>query len=929
LELEPNAAASLDYQAGSAGWWFGLGGSSYSGSVAQAARVDLTFASPVSQIRISGSAWLYGVRVVSSPAGTKPSDLVKQTVVLHSVTYQATNPPPAPPFLGTTHLQTAPVAGDPNLTTQDPPRSIGFRMFWLPPSVSGPVPWPPDIPSFPPFDEMGFNLERRRVDTGGSFEDIDGSRPPTLLFGNRGSKPDTPQLYPGIDILGVFPESPQPVPPISPLMQIDDVLVNPNVNKAPFGSLHQYRMFSVDAIGRRSAIPTIGSIVRLEKHTPPPVPVGPTTAVPANSLAQAGVRARVLLARDPDLTADDIMLLRTNKNAIVLEWGWTAVERDKDSTTREFRVYFQPQPADLVQGQFTGTATRTGTLFTMTAQVNHDLGADAMKGFYVLAGGYPFQVATHPAATAGVPFTVSLLASLIDPGQVPAAGDFDFHPMLDGSELRPASWAERTAVVPITAAENYQYVFRDRLTIDTAHPSVYVWVGVSAADDQTYVADEIPSASANGGRGGNESSVAAASAQARYRGRPVFTVPPPLPNVPEEVTDEPVNETVGVSLDLPVLLPVVNIPPGHRIVLERVCIDALIPLLGQGPGGTIGVLLPDGSTSSYTLANPGDQSAFLAEIAAAVPGAIEGRFLVDFYLRYASPLETLWQRAFPQPVDFGALEDTLPDKAARYLHRIRLVDPVGNISTGWALLPQIVRVVSLRVPTPPKYQLSPAVPTVPGSDVGDRLVIDAQVYDAFDLKWVLVFTLAVDITTPLDPHLLSHAQLLRLPNRRDLYPNQGIALRLRDGTLLAPSTAVDIGTGTSQIPNRLLKIPIQPGYGKQVATWVTAVTRDGIPSRYVGARVLATAPPPLVVPVMVVHTVATSDQATWGALPAGSEAILQRTVDGGTTWQPASPWLPETSLSFAAPAPGGARLYRLVLRSPMGRSAVGTTVAPS
>ena len=97
-------------------------------------------------------------------------------------------------------------------------------------------------------------------------------------------------------------------------------------------------------------------------------------------------------------------------------------------------------------------------------------------------------------------------------------------------------------MVPITAAEAYQFVFRDRLTLDADRPRVRVWVGVSAADAQPYVDDSLPPATNNGGRSGNESAIVAAEATARYLGRPEFTVPPPLSVVPEQVTDEPAGQ---------------------------------------------------------------------------------------------------------------------------------------------------------------------------------------------------------------------------------------------------------------------------------------------------------------------------------------------------------------------------------------------------
>ena len=99
------------------------------------------------------------------------------------------------------------------------------------------------------------------------------------------------------------------------------------------------------------------------------------------------------------------------------------------------------------------------------------------------------------------------------------------------------------------------------LVLDADHPRVRVWVGVSAADDQPYVDDALPASAPNGGRPGNESAIAAVDTTARYHGRPDLTVPPPLPDVPELVTDEPAGETVTVRVDLPTLLADVTVLP--------------------------------------------------------------------------------------------------------------------------------------------------------------------------------------------------------------------------------------------------------------------------------------------------------------------------------------------------------------------------------
>lgn len=921
LEFEPAAAHSLKYHCTTSDYFLGLTGSAFDGSVPRQARVTIDFPEPIDTLTLIGHAFLYGVRVSTSPPGADPDEVVTRSAVLYRVRYEPTPEPAPPPFLGTVNLQQPILAADPAVTVQDPPRSMGFRLFWLPPPPAGPgtlTGWPPDLGAFPPFDVLGFHLERRRVDTGDPFDEVDGEKPHGLFLGNRGSRDEPPALTPGIDLLAAFPEGSPPTPPVSLLMHVDDVLLSAAKPGPPPGSLHQYRIFSVDAIGRRSATATTGSVVRLEKRIAPPQPPGPTTPPPVGSVTPTGVRARVLQQSDPELTAADRALLGASTNAIVLEWGWGTQERAKDPLAREFRVYWQPVPPDRVEGALTGTATPIGSEWHIAASLNQAVAADAMRGRTITSGGRAFRVAGHGA---GQSVTLRLAPSAVDPLAAPGTGAIVFHPVLRGDELRPGAWPERAAVVPITAGENYQYVFRDRLTLDAAHPSARVWVGVSAADDQGYVNDEVPSGRPNGGRPGNESSIAAATAQARYIGRPTFSVPPPLADVPEQVTDEPALGAVPASLNLPALLPAVSIPAGHGVMLERLPANELANLIAAGADNRIGVTLPDGVTDSYTLSNPADQAAFLAQIRSGAPGRIEGRFLMDLLIRYTAQTASLWQPALPDPAPWGNVTDTLPDAAERYFYRVRLADAARHVSQNGAIVPLIVRVASLRVPAAPEIEV------LPSDD--DTLGVSARVRDAFDLAWLVVFNLAIDAGAPLDERFLEKAQLLRLPNRRTLYPNDGLRLRLGDGTLLAPAASQAVSGGTLQPPDRLVDVTLAPGFNKRVGVWAVTMTRDGIPSRLTGPRTATTGPTPLVVPTLTVTAAGGLDQATWGAVTVPAQVAVERSSDDGVTWTRVSPWLPETAIGYDVPALPGTRQYRLVLRGGQGSRAIGPAVTPA
>ncbi len=101
---------------------------------------------------------------------------------------------------------------------------------------------------------------------------------------------------------------------------------------------------------------------------------------------------------------------------------------------------------------------------------------------------------------------------------------------------------------PLTDADSYSYVLYDLLSVSAESRTDEAWVGVSAADGESYIPDELPADQPNGGRPGNESSIASVTATARYRGRPEFAIPPPLGDIPEIVADEPTGRSLSVDL---------------------------------------------------------------------------------------------------------------------------------------------------------------------------------------------------------------------------------------------------------------------------------------------------------------------------------------------------------------------------------------------
>jgi hypothetical protein len=204
--------------------------------------------------------------------------------------------------------------------------------------------------------------------------------------------------------------------------------------------------------------------------------------------------------------------------------------------------------------------------------------------------------------------------------------------------------------------------------------------------------------------------------------------------------------------------------------------------------------------------------------------------------------------------------------------------------------------------------------------------VEARVLDAFDLASVVVFAWVADAGTAADTNTREPAQLLRLPNGRDLYPLDGLRLRLADGTLLAPATAMSIDNGVLEIPDRVLSATLTLGYTRRAALWAIALTRDGIPSRLAGPFVALTAEAPLAAPHVTVVTAGGVTTVTWTALPVPALLALERTLDGGVSWSQVSPWLDTGVTSYALPAASGAAGYRPSLRASRGRTATGPAV---
>lgn len=913
LEIAPETVENFKYDTSTSIFFPVLPQNIFADAVPADHRVLLIFADPIDQITFFGKAFLYGIRI--NPVGdTVDADqLVQQSFIVSRIRYESTARPAAPPFLSTQNLQQPASVGNPEAAVKNPKEDMGFRLKWLPPA-SGPnpiIPWPEDLGAFPPFDVLAFHLERRPVTGGGAFKPID--EEDTLYMGSRSGEYEIPPIAYGADVIDLFQKASLPQPPISPWMEAHDVLRSSAEKEGIPGNLYQYRIFSIDVLGRKSAVATLGSIVRLEKRLAPPQPVAPSTPVPDGVRVPSGLRAYALQASDPNISAASAALLGASSNAVVLEWGWNDEQREMDPFATEFRVYWQSIAPDRVEGQLVGAANLVGGFYQMAAQLNQSVPANTFKGRYITAGGYPFKVAGH---TAGQNINFRLEPTELRPGLAPGNASFRLSPVLDGTEQRPSRWEKRVATVPITASKNYRYIFRDQMTLDADHPFAHHWMGVSACDDQYYIPDELPGAALNGNRPGNESSIGTAQVRARYIGKPVFTVPDPLANVPEVLTKEPVSGEISLRVNLPALFAgSVTIPAGHKVIVEQLPISAIIVFLGASAGGQFQASFPGQPVSSYTLGNPGDQANFLAQIRSGEPASIEGKFLMDFFIRYRDRFSEMWVRSLPDPVPFAAQNFTFPSEPERYIFRIRLVDKAGHISDNAAILPAFVRVISLRTPKAPEFEVQ--------DSETDIITVETKHQEQFDLAHVVLFADTADIADALDRATLEKAQLLRLPNRLDLYPNDGLRLRLKGGSILAPIASADTSTGILADGTRTISFALDLDYDQRVAVWALLLSRDGIPSRVNGPLVVTTGPEPLVAPTLSSVRSGNKDVLSWTALVVPAQIVIEQSLDAGANWQRISPWIQTGQTSFEHKSANVARSYRLVLKDQRNQSLTG------
>lgn len=886
-------------------------------------RPRLQFTSPVSRVGLRGKGFLFAVRL----PGQDIDRMIPISTTLGGVRFQETARPEAPVDARIENLQSSASMS----SSQGSIRKLhplGFSVRWRQSPAAGIPFWPTELSCPTPLDATMFQIERR-TEPAGAFEPVLGGD--NTMFGSRDEPAPDRTILPGVDLMRVFPEEPEP-------QQGSDEFSYPDVFRAPVeadparrtppppGTVLRYRVRTVDVIGRPSAAWRESNAARLEKHDPPPPPAA-YDATPADvrtSPGPTGVYARVLVRGSLELTDDDAALLGDSDNAIVLRWGWRAPERAADPFARHFRVYLSPTfdtiPGEILSVSDTGL---TPGDWRVDVRVARAIAGDAAAGLFLQAG-YPFLIGEHTAGDIVQMIVRTRIPAPDGTFRRPALGPVAVPLKLAPSMTRPTSWAERfvfpsgRAQLPISDAEQYEAVIRDRLVLTADHPRDALWAGVTSADAEAYVDDTFGVPGPDGPLPGNESPVVSILCQGRRIVRPEFAPPPPAAAVPRVLTPEPAGAPVRLVLDLAPFVAGAGLATGELTQPERVPVASLYAALDVTGDQLVALVVerrdPAETDRPLTLPNVADQAAAVAAVRAGSNLALEDRLAVQLAAMHPYA-DRLFRSATSEPVAFGPFEQTLPPAEERYIYRIRRADVAGRVSAAAAVAAVIVRVPSLVPgPVPRRAPRQPA-------DAPERLRIHVPLDSS--VGHVVLFEHALAQAAPAEQARNGEAQLLRVPNRRELGAGAALRLRLPDDTVLAPSARP---LGAASGPDGWeLTVDATGAPGRDTMIWAATLTTDGMPSPLGGPWRVTLPKAPLAAPVLTMSGSGSTLDFSWIlSEPLITSVWLEAKRDG--IWERASSIRRAAETSLALPRSAEPREYRLVGAAQDGRQASSNSV---
>jgi hypothetical protein len=782
--------------------------------------VKIDFPAPIVQLRLKGSGFLFTIRITQPLRGLKPVSVVLPPVLFSNHPRAGT-----PAFFEAKNLQEIAAANtqDNGIATSAARSALGFRLEWEASLQNGLTYWPPGETTAPPIESTLYQIEHRQLPSLNWSPILNEEN---WIIGHRRRNEDKAAIKTGVDLMQLFPEMPTAEVSTNQRMSLDDVfdfsIENEPIQRPlpQLGTSHQYRIRAIDIIGRPGDNWQESNQVELQKLLPPPLPVGPIPVVDdiLDFASPSGAHARLLVKDAPDLTPEEITLLGSDNNLIILKWGWHKEQRDLDPYAKEFRIYRRNQALDSIPGQLLSVVDLGNGRFEGSFQLESPIRANAVKNSFIELGGYPFYVQSHEAGNA-----VKMLLERRIPdahGQLsaPPTGNVNIPILIGSDRLQPQGWSARIGVVPITDSTAYSFELRNALDLSVTHTRDELWIGVSASDDQPYVEDKL---APTDNRKGNESPIVPVRVQGRFQGRPQFDIPPPMEDVPRLLTREPETGPIRFEVNVADFLEPGTLSVITHIRLERTDAGTVFNQYRVTSDNRVMAVAPSAAQpdAEVTIPNPDDKNNIIEALRKVNASGLADRYLV--FLAGSHPYRaTFFEPVTANPVNVGIIADSFLPQTNRFVYRIRTGNAAGLISEGDAMLEMVVRVPSLKPGPVPEF-----IPREKNTPPG---LIQLRIAPDENITHVVVFYAEASSGTAGPP---SSGSLLRIANRPDLYPDKLLRFRTPAGDFarqfindLSGSDVTEDEHGAKTVSFELEEAP-----GSSWRIWACTLTGDGIP----------------------------------------------------------------------------------------------------
>ncbi len=602
------------------------------------------------------------------------------------------------------------------------------------------------------------------------------------------------------------------------------------------------------------------AFVRVLDQTPPPAPFclldpQPGPGVPAAQIATLPLCARYLESGDPDLTPSDQALIAAHSGPVTLvEWNWLPEQQAVAPDTKEFRVYLHPRfRSEQVTISSIGVPTDTAVSVTLSGSPSFN----AIGGELTWHGRSFLVGAQSGAALSLVPNRIGRADGSVEL-VVPSTG---LAQIVEGTR-DPKRWQDRIHVEPLKSppASYYRAVIPgEKLSATAIEPLATAWIGVTAVDNKTYIPDDPARTGPLANRMGNESPLAM-----RQQIHAVHRAPPPagpIPSTPQFATRADFFGRSRCRVTFPVMAPA-RYHVWRAVESSILATDLTARKARRGiyqandpfaedPGFSAWLASEfPAVTTSALVADP------LSDAAREVWEAWSSRFharaiMTDSLLQTIAgraPNESAFAQLTREPLSTGAYDDEFDGRiSGRYVYRMQAVFPNGlRGPLSAASLPvRLHDVLPPRSPVISRITLADRAATVSWTTSPDADIEHYEVYSARRDPAV----------TTLDPRRMT-----------------------RVGGNLPPGQTSITDSG------------LVPTYDYvYVVVAVDACNNRSQLSEPRSARAIGTSGPPP--PVLTAMRVADGIDLAWTGAEEGSQAMVERKVDGQTDFARITAWL--------------------------------------